>query len=380
MSLPRSLAAACVAAVVVTACASESDGNGGANGGGGTDDRSISGYLASLPAPRGDDMVLVTYADLARAAEIGGIERPDDLGDSDAIVDYLMEIGGQRSEEGEAQRVAALVPTAAQLQRSATDLEAFADEVGWSILDVDAFAERDTPPRRVSLLHGDFDRDRLDAALDDNGDDGWVIGDPEGGIDIEGVSVARPLGETLWMDLDGDRLAVAWEDGDISRVAEADGGDGTLAGDPGLAALATALDDLDVYSAMLVSDAATLAAPFAERVLGASATPERIEALEDLPQCTGMTATATAIADDGEPLLVLAIAHTDEDAAEGNVDAVTTALTEGDQVTRQRPWSEMLTVESVEAEGTVVVATARPADMVLAQWYQLIVDRSFPPC
>ncbi|MDD9371235.1 MAG: hypothetical protein PV358_14035 [Acidimicrobiales bacterium] len=377
MSLPRSLAAACVAAVLVTACASESDGNGGASGGGGTDDRSISGYLTSLPAPRGDDMVLVTYADLARAAEIGGVERPDDLGETDAIADYLMEIGGQQSD---AQRVAALVPTAAQLQRSATDLGGFEDEVGWSILDVDAFAERDTPPRRVSLLQGDFDRGRLDAALDDNGDAGWVVGNPEGGIDIEGVSVARPLGETLWMDLAGDRLAVAWEDGDIDRVAQADGGDGTLAGDPGLAALAAALDDLEVYSAMLVSDAGMLGAPFAERVLGASATPERVDALEDLPPCTGMTAVATAIADDGEPLLVLAIAHTDEDAAEGNVDAVTTALTEGDQVTRQRPWSETLTVESVEAEGTVVVATARPADMVLAQWYQLIVDRSFPPC
>jgi len=377
MSLPRSLAAACVAAVVVTACASESDGNGGANGGGGTDDRSISGYLASLPAPQGDDMVLVTYADLARAAEIGGVERPDDLGDTDAIVDYLMEIGGQQSD---AQRVAALVPTAAQLQRSATDLESFEDEVGWSILDVEAFAERDTPPRRVSLLQGDFDRGRLDAALDDDGDAGWVIGNPEGGIDIDGVSVARPLGETLWMDLAGDRLAVAWEDGDIDRVAQADGGDGTLAGDPGLAALAAALDDLEVYSAMLVSDAEVLDAPFAERILGASATPEQIDALEDLPQCTGMTAAATAIADDGEPLLVLAIAHTNEEAAEGNVDAVTTALTEGDQVTRQRPWSETLTVESVEAEGTVVVATARPADMILAQWYQLTVDRSFPPC
>lgn len=375
MSLLRVLAVACLAAVAVTACASESDGSGGSAGG-----RSLSSHLAALPAAEGDDVVIVTYADLALAAEIGGIERPDDLGDGDAIVDYLMEIGGQRREEGETQRVAALVPTAAQLQRSATDQEAFADEVGWSILDVDVFAERDTPPRRVSLLNGDFDRDRLDEALDDNGDDGWVIGNPDGGMDIESASVARPLGETLWMDLDGDRLAVTWEDGDIGRVAEAAGGDDTLAGDPGLAALAAALDDRDVYSAMLTSSEDGISAPFAERILGESATPESIEALEDLPQCTGMVAAATAIADDGDPLIVLAIAHTDEDAAEGNVEAVTTALTEGDQITRRRPWSEFLTVESVEAEGTVVVATARPADMVLGQWYQLLADRSFPPC
>ena len=173
---------------------------------------------------------------------------------------------------------------------------------------------------------------------------------------------------------------MAWEDGDIARGAEADGGDGTLAGDPGLAALAAALDDRDVYSAMLAATEEGLSAPFAERVLGESATPERIEAMEGLPECTGMTAAATAVADDGEPLLVLAIAHTDEDAAEGNVDAVTTALTEGDRPFQQRPWSDILTVESVEAEGTVVVVTARPAEMILAQWHQPLVDQSFPPC
>ena len=379
MSLHRSLAVACIAAVAVTACTSESDGDGGGESGG-EGDRSLSSQLASLPAAEGDDVVIVTYADLARATEIGGIERPDDLGDREAIVDYLMDIGGQRREEGETPRVAALLPRAAQVERSASDLASFEEEVGWSILDVDAFVERDTPPRRVSLLAGDFDRDQLDGALDDNGDEGWVLGDPEGGIDVQDVSVARPIGETLWMHLDGDRLAVAWEDGDIGRVVEADGGDGTMAGDPGLAALAAALDDRDVYSAMLAAKEEGLSAPFAERVLGESATPERIEAMEGLPECTGMTAVATAVADDGEPLLVLAIAHTDEDAAEGNVDAVTTALTEGERSFQQGPWSDILTVESVEAEGTVVVVTARPADMILAQWHQLLVDQSFPPC
>ncbi len=379
MSPSRSLVAACLAAVVVTACASESDGNGGSVSGG-AGDRSLSSHLAALPVSDGDDFLVVTYADLARAAEIGDIERPDDLGDSDAIVDYVMDISGQQREEGESPRVAAYLPTAAQLQRSATDQEAFADEVGWSFLDVDSFIERDTPPRRLSLLTGDFDRDELDAALDDNGDEGWLIGDPDGGVDVQQTSVARPIGETLWMDLDGDRLAVAWADGDIGRVAEAEDGVNLLAEDAGLAALATALDDRDVYSAVLTSSEDALSVPFAERVLGVGATPELIEAMEGLPQCSGMTAAATAIADDGEPLLVLAIAHRNEDAAESNVEAVTTALTEGDQMARQRPWSDLLTVEAVEAEGTVVVATARPADMVLARWYQLIVDRSFPPC
>ena len=260
-----------------------------------------------------------------------------------------------------------------QPSRSPSDLQGFVDDVGWSLLDLDAFVERDTPPRRVAVLDGGFDQERIEGALDDAGDGVWRAGDPEGDLDLADTTTARPIGETLWFTLDDDLLTVAGDEDDIDADGE------TLADDPTLAALAAALDDHDVYSALLTADDGLLG-PVADRALGAAASPEAVAAAEDLPQCEGITGAAAGIADDGEPLIVLAMAHADEDSAEANVDAVTEALAEGELIGNQRPWSELVTVESVEADGTALVVTARPADMVLAQWSHVIVTRSFPPC
>src|SRR5690606_19282501 len=108
-------------------------------------------------------------------------------------------------------------------------------------------------------------------------------------------------------------------------------------------------------------------------------TPAEIEAL-DLTGCEGMDGAAIGVADDGEPLLVMAIGHVDGDAAGRNADIVAEVLEDGDELRTGRPWSELLTVESVDTEDTVVVVTARPADMALGQWYTFLFNRSFPPC
>lgn len=375
---PSRLVVAClVAGLAATGagCASESD----ASGGGG--DRSVGAYLAALPAYDGDDPVVVSYGDLARAAEIAGIERPADVSDDDAVVDYLMDIGGQRQDEGETARVAVLVPEAAQTASSAADQEAFVEDVGWSILELDAFGERYTQPRPIAVLDGDFDGGRLDDALDEAGEGLWVAGDPDGEMHVDDITPARPTGEALWLGLDDDRLTVGREEDDVTAAREADGGDDTLAGDEALSSMGAALDDRDVYSAMLVSDPG-MSADLAGRVLGSDAAPDELAAeLADLPRCDGaMTGVAVGVADDGEPLLVVAIAHADEASAEANVDTISEVLTDGQTLSSARPWSDVLTVESVEAEGTVVVATARPAGIILGQWRQLVMSRDLPPC
>ena len=365
--------AVCVA-TALAACASESDAGGGGTGG----DTTVSAYLTRLPAADADDPIIVTYADIARAADIGGLDRPEDLDDQRAVGDFLMQLGGQRQQEGDTARVAALVPQAAQLGRGTSDLQGFVDDVGWTILEVDAFAERDTPPRRVTLLDGSFDPDRLEETLDDAGDGTWVAGDPDGDRDLDGITPARPIGESLWLSLDGDRLTVTWDHDDMPTARAADGGDGTLAGDATLAALGAALDDRDVYSALLLRDDGLLSSVEA-RMMGERMTPAEIEDI-DLTGCEGMVGAAIGVADDGEPLLVLALGHVDEDAADRNADVVAEVLEDGDELRTRRPWSEILTVESVDTDGTVVVVTARPADMALAQWYGFISNRSFPPC
>ena len=382
MPAPRScVVPACLVLAVVTlagACASESDS--GSDRPGGPGGGSVSGYLAALPADGTDGPVMVTYGDLARAEEISGIERPDDISDTDAIVDYLMDLGGIRQEEGETARVATLVPGVAHTERSASDMEGFVDDVGWSVLEVDSFAERDTPPRRIALLDGDFDGDRLEDALDDGGDELLVAGDPGGDIDPTDVTPARPLGEGLWLSLDDARLTVAAAEADVTAAGEADGGDDTLADDPALESLATALDHEEVYSAVLVADAGLGSSSSAERVLGEHATPEQIAALDELPQCDGITGTAIGVADDGEPLLVLAISFTDSAAAENNLTEVTDALADGELPSSRRPWSEVLDVEEIRTRGSAVLARARPDQMMLGQWSNLVASRDFPPC
>lgn len=375
-------ALACACAVAATSCASESgseSGSGGGDGAGGTG--SVSGYLELLPAGAdGAGLEAVTYGDITRAAEIAGVERPGDIADTDAVVDFVMEITGQRPEASDGTRAALVLPAGVHPSQSLSDHQGFVDDVGWSILEVDSYAERDALfTNGVAVLDGDFDEDRLDETLDDAGDGVWVAGDPDRGPNYNDITPARPLGEPVWLSLDGDRLIATWNEDEMAAARGADGGDDTLAANEALAALGLALDVYDVYSAHLMSGEG-LGGLDPSIVLGDEAPAEIAEQLEEFDACTGITGVATGVADDGEPLIVLAVASATEDAAEDNEALLAQALEEGSIARAQRPWSEMLDVETIGTEGNVTTITARPADMVLGQWRNLLLDRSFPPC
>jgi hypothetical protein len=231
----------------------------------------------------------------------------------------------------------------------------------------------------VTVLDGGFDEDQLDSALDDAGDGVWVAGDPDGDIDIRDVTPARPIGQPLWLTLDGDRLRVAGQEPDAAA------GDGdTLADVPALVALAGALDDRQVYSAMLATGGTSTAGPlpdiFTERPTSDEAFDDAIEEEATRPRCEGLTGLAVGVADDGDPLIVLVLSQVDGELGEANAAALAEALESGTDVVSDRPWSEVVTVESVDADGDVVVATLRPADMPLGRWRDFMMQRAFPPC
>jgi hypothetical protein len=319
--------------------------------------------------------VTVAYGDLARAAELAGIERPADPSDAGAVGDYLFAVTGTRQDEGKALHAASLVPEAAQVDYSAADPEGFVEDVGWSILDVDRFAERQLLPQSVTLLDGEFDRGRLDEALGGADDGVWVKGDPSGAVDLEGTTPARPLGESLWLALDDERLTVTRSDDEMRAARRAAGDEGTLAGDETLSALAGALDGEQVYSALLVAGGRSGAGGD-----GSDTRAGREAAESQGTRCESVTGVAAGIAHDGQPLIVYVLAHADDASAERNAAVVEEALTSGESPRSGRPWSEMVTVDSVDADGAVVVARLRPADMVLGQWPEPLYDRSFPPC
>jgi hypothetical protein len=308
-------------------------------------------------------VILVNYADLARAGDLAGVERPDDPADVEAVQDWLAAVTGLRDTEGHA--VAAIPPTTAGIERSA-EMEAFVDDVGWSILDVDSYAERDTPPSRVAVLDGDFDGGRLAGALDDAGDGVWVAGDPDGGYHPDDITPARPLGQPLWLSLAGHRLRVSGTEEDVDPEGD------TLADDPALDALAGALDRHDVYTAMLAAGGSLGLEDLTDVIRGEQPAPG--------PRCEGLTGTAVGVADDGDALIVLALTQASGGLAGANASVVEDVLGNGDDVMTERPWSDIVTVESVDVEDGVVVATLRPADMLLGGWRSFLDTRAFPPC
>ena len=208
----------------------------------------------------------------------------------------------------------------------------------------------------------------------------WVVGDPDGDLRLDEVTPARPMGEPLWLALGGDeRLVVTRDAEDMARARDADGDDDTLAGDTTLSDLAAALDVYDAYSAMLVAGPGIGGLDPAAVVLDDDAPQEIEERLEEFESCSGVTGVAAGVADDGEPLLVLAMASTNEGAATANEAIMERTLTDGISPLTREPWSERFEIETIGTEGAVTTITARPR-MPLSGWTHLLVDRSFPPC
>jgi hypothetical protein len=342
-----------VGALLVGACSSGDDDGGSGGAGGGIAER-----LESLPAPAGDDPPLVVFGDLDQAADLAGVSLSDDQSDDEAIDAVLAITGGPVKRK--ASPVAALTPDAAHVDRLAGSLDEFRDEVGWSVADVDSFVEYQIPPKNVTVMAGDFDEDRLSDVLGKPDDGVWVVGDPDGDLQIDETSPARPLGEPLWLSLVDGRLVVARSEKAMDAVRSGDGA--TLADDSVLRSLAEALDGEDVYSAMLTG--AVLADPIVA--------PTQCDAF--LPQPFG--GVAAAIADDDGPVVVLAYVHADADSAKANAEALRKLVEDGESLASRRPWSDYLEVDDIGTDANILVARLRVTeDSRAGIWRQLLLQR-----
>jgi hypothetical protein len=366
-----------LALVLVAGACSDGDGSDGLEGAGGSEGSvggvgTIAGGLAALPES-GEDTESIVWGDMARAAEIAGLERPDDPGDSEAVVDYLQPLTAGRVDPDTTAPVMVVPPEAAGADRLA-EMDAFADELGWSLLDVDRFIERQTAPDIVTVMEGRFDEGAITDALGEQSEGLWVAGDPDGEPfqqDLQDITVARPLGQSLWMGLDGDRLTVA-RSPDSAESAGSDGEGPTLADDEPLAELAAALDAEDPYAAMLVRPGLS-ADPVNMR-----ATPEMADALCDAVLPAETTAVATGLTDDDGPVYLIALAHGSSGAADANARALEELIAEGSSIATRRSWSDLVTLDGVEVTGDdrVVVARLRQTEPgPPGLWYQIVQQR-----
>jgi hypothetical protein len=128
--------------------------------------------------PEGEAEETVIWGDITRAAELAGVEAPGGTGDADAVIAYLSTLTGRPIGDGASSPVMVVTPTVAHVERAA-QIEEFVDDVGWSILDVERFVERATPPDTVTVLEGDFSAASLEDSLVTQEDGAWVAGDPE---------------------------------------------------------------------------------------------------------------------------------------------------------------------------------------------------------
>lgn len=322
--------AAIVSVLALAACGGDEGGDGGDGDGDG-----IAALLQQMPAiERSDDVIVYIYGDLVAASELAELDRPTELSsedDLDALLEWAIAVSGNDTGD-DAPMVAAPMPDVLNMARL-SDQSAFADEVGWSLADVEQFLEYSSPPARFALIDGTVDTDAVEDAVGEARNDIWSAGE---GDDFESnfddVSAARPLGTPLRMAA-RDGLFAATPSSDMAGDF-VDGED--LGGDEGFVAVAERLDEADVYGAYL-----------------ASVRTDR----EGSPFDT--VGIGNAGDDDGQ-LVVIVYHYADDDTAAGAVADVEEVL-EGESLRTRQPWSEIFSSSEVVADGANVVATLRLA-------------------
>lgn len=326
-------------ALIASGCSDD----GGADGGGGssTKDASITAYLRRLPESlRDGESFSVVYGDLDRAADLADSRRPDG-DDIEEFVDWLLPLTGVPRDDMTDQVFVSL-PNATNPSRL-LQAEEFRDELGWSVVDVHSFIEYQVPPNVFAVLSGDFDDERIAAAVGDPDGQVWKVGDEDFGTDLADISAARPLGESLRMALDGGQLAVARSTSPVEEWLANDGG--TFADDDDLHAVASALDDAGAYSAMLfVSD-------------------------------DGATVGIGLSVDKGSAFATFVYALADDEAATAGVERITNLIEEGSSALSNQLWSDAFSIDSVEAKNNLVVATLRLEDFMPRSVFQIAFAR-----
>lgn len=353
------------AGLVVSAC-------GGDDGGGRlvADDYTVLGALAELPASLDSDEAQIMTADLIAASEAAGLERPADADDVDAVIDWIVPLTGGRLDEEVGQ--IAFVPMADVFGlRYGPDPGPFHDELGWSLVDAEAYVEYANPPERFSVISGEFDDETLSDGLIEL--DGGIMTNKEGedgeqdlGDIDDAVRSIDMFGRPVRLAQDGERIVSSLQTPPVEEWV--DGLDETLAHDDDLAAVAKALDDADVFSALLAGQGSS---GFASSALledmassGETDFDELRAQLEDEtkglpPAAFGPIGIGWGADDDGA-VITIAYQHASEDDAAANAEAFDALFTDGTSIVSQQPLSALYELVGVETDGTVAVVTLRP--------------------
>lgn len=322
---------------------------------------SIARALEEIPDDHADQFD-VYVADLRRADDLLGLQRPDDLSDLDAVwADWLMPLTGY-GEIGNDRRhhplwVQVPPPVFAELDQ----LSAFEQLVGWSLLDVDSLIDYRPPPAPYLVVsRGTFPRSAL-AGLDEVAPNVFTVGDGvELAFDFDGAHPLDKFGRPVRLARDGDRIAVSLATGVVRQWLTGSGR--RLADDDDLLAVATALDGADVvYAHLSRHDRNVDLASFGVDESEPDAYDEFID-LVVISEPFDTVGIGWSVTDDDEPRVVIVYAARSERAAADLADQVGQAYERGVSLVRREPIAELwgITDLRVTVDHEVVVVTYIP--------------------
>jgi hypothetical protein len=325
--------------------------------------------------------VSIVINDYAAARESLGIDPPGD--DPDEVMGYLLTLTFGPIADPDASpvpRAPAVGIADDSFGRTAFEVEAWRTALGLAVPDVDRSLVAGVPPGQLTVWEGRFDPGAVAAAValdpewsadlrtvEHAGGSYYAWGDDPDVIDLERVGSVRPLGRGGCLYA-SDALAMRTVQCDLLEQA-IDAGTGVAAslGDVEvLARLAEAVQDAGAHAAFLTTDVG---------VFAVGGLPDLTEDPELEPGLRPYLAAATGVALDGDtPMLVVALVHGDADDAAENATRLQGIVAEGTSAVTGRPWSEILTVDSIEVEGQLLVARlATESNGTL--WIELVARR-----
>ena len=272
----------------------------------------MAGSLEQIPAAAvRANPALVVSGDLDRAGELAGVERPTSTADTDAVFDWALAISGGPRDGGNSD--VSVMPLDALRFERLNRIDEIDDELGWSILDVADLRRLDSPPEHLAL-----DDRRLRRRADRRGagrPHRRCVVDRRRGLRHRPVRGERgpSTRQSVRTALDDGRLG---ESASTATIEAWLAGKDTLGDDEAMHDVAAALDDHDVYSAIVVSNVDGLDADEAPPVGDDGIEPADV--------------FAAGAAHDGDGAqVVIAVRNADEDAAERNAVALRALFEDG---------------------------------------------------
>lgn len=339
---------------------------GGDDGAGGGDP--ITGLLAAVPdTPDNRHQLTVTdHAGLAHAVDTTW--PPGDGTDGNPSADAVDAFLSALFESGE------VVPPS-ELNTLFQGQDDWREQFGFSAADVNAAARAGVPPSEITVFRTTAEASAIAQAVTSDPSwsadlqtaerDGATIytwGDDPLQARTDQTSRARPLGQGGALAVAGDGLVVRGADpATVNAAADVQAGTAdSLGGDADFAGMARALDGQGCYQAFFSDQVPVLNVA---KLAGPRANPAQLRQLEaqlaDGPALPPYRAIGIgqAVDDQGRGYVVFAFATGSGDEAKAVIDAFPQVVAEGTSAATGQAWSELLTVRSTAADGSVAVVT-----------------------